>query len=51
MPSSNACRAAPSGQRPPRYGRTTSGEHVWMKINKQRQGEHTGGELIAPAAD
>jgi isopenicillin N synthase-like dioxygenase len=25
--------------RPPRYGTTTSGEHVWMKINKQRQGE------------
>jgi isopenicillin N synthase-like dioxygenase len=25
--------------RPPRYGTTTSGEHVWMKINKQRQGD------------
>ncbi|MSO75182.1 MAG: isopenicillin N synthase family oxygenase [Alphaproteobacteria bacterium] len=22
---------------PPRYGRTTSGEHVWMKVNKHRQ--------------
>ena len=26
-----------SGDRPPRYGRTTSGEHVWMKVNKHRQ--------------
>ena len=25
--------------RPPRYGRTTSGEHVWMKINKHRTPE------------
>ncbi len=25
--------------RPARYGATTSGEHVWMKINKQRQGD------------
>ncbi len=25
--------------RPPRYGRTTSGEHVWMKVNKHRQPE------------
>jgi len=25
--------------RPPRYGTTTSGQHVWMKVNKQRQGE------------
>jgi isopenicillin N synthase-like dioxygenase len=25
--------------RPPRYGTTTSGEHVWMKINKHRQPE------------
>lgn len=24
---------------PPRYGSTTSGEHVWMKINKHRQPE------------
>jgi isopenicillin N synthase-like dioxygenase len=22
---------------PPRYGTTTSGDHVWMKINKHRQ--------------
>lgn len=28
--------------RPPRYGTTTSGEHVWMKINKQRQGDLAG---------
>ncbi len=26
--------------RPPRYRRTTSGEHVWMKINKHRDVEH-----------
>jgi isopenicillin N synthase-like dioxygenase len=25
--------------RPPRYGRTTSGEHVWLKVNKHRQPE------------
>jgi isopenicillin N synthase-like dioxygenase len=25
-----------AADRPARYGRTTSGEHVWMKINKQR---------------
>jgi isopenicillin N synthase-like dioxygenase len=25
--------------RPPRYGKTTSGEHVWMKINKHRTPE------------
>lgn len=25
--------------RPPRYGRTTSGEHVWMKVNKHRAPE------------
>ena len=25
--------------RPPRYGETTSGEHVWMKINKHRTPE------------
>jgi isopenicillin N synthase-like dioxygenase len=25
--------------RPPRYGTTTSGRHVWMKIGKQRQGD------------
>ena len=30
---------------------TTSGEHVWTKITKHRQPEHTGGELISPAAD
>jgi isopenicillin N synthase-like dioxygenase len=24
---------------PPRYGRTTSGEHVWMKVNKHREPE------------
>jgi isopenicillin N synthase-like dioxygenase len=30
------CSAA---ERPPRYGRTTSGEHVWMKINKHRTPE------------
>jgi isopenicillin N synthase-like dioxygenase len=29
--------------RPARYGRTTSGEHVWMKINKHRTPE------LAPA--
>jgi isopenicillin N synthase-like dioxygenase len=29
--------------RPPLYGRTTSGEHVWMKINKHRTPE------LAPA--
>jgi isopenicillin N synthase-like dioxygenase len=30
--------------RPPRYGSTTSGEHVWMKINKHRAPEgSTGG--------
>ncbi len=28
-----------SADRPARYGRTTSGEHVWMKINKHRQPE------------
>jgi isopenicillin N synthase-like dioxygenase len=28
-----------SAERPPRYGRTTSGEHVWMKINKHRTPE------------
>ena len=28
-----------SAARPARYGRTTSGEHVWMKINKHRQPE------------
>ena len=28
--------------RPPRYGTTTSGEHVWMKINKHREVERTG---------
>jgi isopenicillin N synthase-like dioxygenase len=28
--------------RPPRYGRTTSGEHVWMKINKHRTPELAG---------
>lgn len=28
-----------SAERPPRYGTTTSGEHVWMKINKHRQPE------------
>jgi isopenicillin N synthase-like dioxygenase len=27
--------------RPPRYGTTTSGEHVWMKINKHRAPERT----------
>jgi isopenicillin N synthase-like dioxygenase len=27
--------------RPPRYGSTTSGEHVWMKINKHRTPEGT----------
>jgi isopenicillin N synthase-like dioxygenase len=26
--------------RPPRYMKTTSGEHVWMKINKHREVEH-----------
>jgi isopenicillin N synthase-like dioxygenase len=25
--------------RPPRYGKTTSGEHVWKKINKHRTPE------------
>lgn len=29
--------------RPPRYMTTTSGEHVWMKINKHRAPEHTAG--------
>lgn len=28
-----------SADRPPRYGTTTSGEHVWMKINKHRTPE------------
>jgi len=28
-----------STAQPPRYGRTTSGEHVWMKINKHRTPE------------
>jgi isopenicillin N synthase-like dioxygenase len=28
--------------RPPRYGTTTSGEHVWMKINKHREIERSG---------
>ena len=28
-----------SAARPPRYGRTTSGEHVWMKVNKHREPE------------
>jgi isopenicillin N synthase-like dioxygenase len=28
-----------TADRPPRYGRTTSGEHVWMKINKHRAPE------------
>lgn len=28
-----------SAERPAAYGRTTSGEHVWMKINKHRQPE------------
>lgn len=28
-----------SAERPARYGTTTSGEHVWMKINKHRQPE------------
>ena len=28
-----------TADRPPRYGRTTSGEHVWMKINKHRTPE------------
>ena len=28
-----------SPERPARYGRTTSGEHVWMKINKHRAPE------------
>jgi isopenicillin N synthase-like dioxygenase len=27
--------------RPPRYMKTTSGEHVWTKITKHRQPEHT----------
>jgi isopenicillin N synthase-like dioxygenase len=30
------CRSV---DRPPRYGRITSGEHVWMKINKHRRPE------------
>lgn len=28
--------------RPPRYGTTTSGEHVWTKINKHREIERSG---------
>jgi isopenicillin N synthase-like dioxygenase len=28
-----------SADRPPRYGRTTSGDHVWMKITKHRTPE------------
>jgi len=28
--------------RPPRYRTTTSGEHVWMKINKHREIERSG---------
>ena len=28
-----------SAERPARYGRTTSGEHVWMKITKHRTPE------------
>jgi isopenicillin N synthase-like dioxygenase len=30
--------------RPPRYGKTTSGEHVWMKINKHRAPELAAGK-------
>ena len=28
-----------TSERPARYGRTTSGEHVWMKITKHRAPE------------
>jgi len=28
-----------STERPAHYGKTISGEHVWMKINKHRQPE------------
>ncbi len=30
--------------RPPRYGTTTSGEHVWMKINKHREPERAASD-------
>lgn len=30
--------------RPPRYGKTTSGDHVWMKINKHRTPELAQGK-------
>jgi len=33
-----------SAERPPHYGKTTSGEHVWMKINKHRTPELAQGK-------